>query len=1433
MISIQYEENIVFQDWPVDAQSRDIGSPVFEGEDVGGGASGTQVVIQDVPVYLGYRGCGPTAAAMIIGYYDGHGYPDLVSGDASTQTTAVNNMISSQGNWDDYCVPLDYYPGPMYNDKSEYPWGDEHDDDCIADFMKTSQSYYNNYYSWSWFSDVDDALEDYVDYIAPQYEVDASNLKYIWGGLNWDNYCAEINANRPMVLLIDSDGDDDADHYVTGVGYWDDNGQKYYGCYDTWTSSLRWYDFSEMGYGNNQGIYGATFCEFTQIGAQLAYSPSFYDFGTLNKGVIDFTAFEIWNSGPESLTYSLSESCNWVEVVPTSGVSTGKHNQIVVSIDTTGLSDGNHNCNININSNGGSGIFTISVYVLSDSQQTDQEQTQYDSKYAAYSNNWIAQSFKPSKDLLTRIELYVSKKGSPPSDLVVSIRNSLTGSDLTSVSRSSSSISSNINWIEFDFIDISVTPGSTYYIIMRTSGGNNFDAYEWGFGYYDPYSQGVFLKSSNSGSSWTQYSYYDFCFKTYGNSGNGYPPNTPSIPSGPTSLLTGSTGTYSTTANDPDWDDVQYRFYWGEGTFSSWTSLVNSGQSASKSNYWDGSGTYVVKAQARDENGMISGWSNGLSVVVSGSENNNPNAPSIPAGPSNLNTGQTGTYTTSGTDPDNDQVQYRFDWDDGQISTWTNLVPSGTTANKDHQWTTPGTYQIKAQTRDEHLATSTWSNTKTDVISEIPNNNPNAPSTPSGPISMDEGQTGTYTTSGTDPDNDQVQYRFDWDADGTHEYSSWTTLGPSGHTDSLDHQWNTAGTYTVKAQTRDEHLAESTWSPGLTVTITETTNNNPNTPNTPTGPSNLNTGQTGTYTTSGTDPDNDQVQYRFDWDDGQISTWTNLVPSGTTASKDHQWTTPGTYQIKAQTRDEHLATSTWSNTKTITINIPTEQLDQQQTTQNNDYSTYSNNWIAQSFKPTLGTLTRVDLYIGKDGSPPTDLVVSIRSSITGVDLTTISKSSFEISYSLNWIEFDFDDISVTPEETYYIILRTSGGNNFNSYNWGFGYYDPYSRGAFWKSSSSGASWTQYSYYDFCFKTYGEPAGPPEPILAYSPPSYDFGNLLEGTTTQTTFQIWNSGTGTLTYTITETATWITSITPNTGTSTGEQDTITINIDTTELTTGTYNHDISINTNGGNNIFTVTVTVIPPAPILSYNPTSHDFGDKIEGITTQTTFQIWNSGTGTLTYTITETATWITSITPNTGTSTGEQDTITINIDTTGLTTGTYNHDISINTNGGNNQFPITVNIIIPTEQLDQQQTKQDNDYSTYSNNWIAQSFKPTLGTLTKIELLINKKGNPTTDLILSIRSTNTGPDLTTITKTPSEIPTTLTWIEFNLNDISITPESTYYIVMRTDGGNNFNAYEWGFGYYNPYSRGSFWRSLNFGSSWTEFTYYDFCFKTFGK
>jgi parallel beta-helix repeat protein len=129
-------------------------------------------------------------------------------------------------------------------------------------------------------------------------------------------------------------------------------------------------------------------------------------------------------------------------------------------------------------------------------------------------------------------------------------------------------------------------------------------------------------------------------------------------------------------------------------------------------------------------------------------------------------------------------------------------------------------------------------------------------------------------------------------------------------------------------------------------------------------------------------------------------------------------------------------------------------------------------WYAQSFKPTLNTLTKVELYIDRTGTPPDDLVVSIRDTPTGSDLTSISVPASMIPSSPDWVEFDLTDISVTPDSTYFIIMHTEGGDWSNHYLWSYAYNTAYVDGSLWRSSNSGSSWTEYVAYDFCFKTYG-------------------------------------------------------------------------------------------------------------------------------------------------------------------------------------------------------------------------------------------------------------------------------------------------------------------------------------------------------------------------
>jgi len=217
------------------------------------------------------------------------------------------------------------------------------------------------------------------------------------------------------------------------------------------------------------------------------------------------------------------------------------------------------------------------------------------------------------------------------------------------------------------------------------------------------------------------------------------------------------------------------------------------------------------------------------------------------------------------------------------------------------------------------------------TVTTSTNNPPGTPSSPSGPTSLVAGQSAPYLTDATDPDGDQVQYMFDWDANGAHSYSGWTSLVPSGTSGSISHSWSSTGTYVVKAKAKDEHGLESTgWSSGLTVTVTSSgKNNNPNTPLIPSGPITGRVGVSYNYSARTTDPDNDPVSYGWDWNGDNIVNdhdWTDFYPSGVTVNTSHIWDVAGTYNVKVKAKDVRGGMSAFSPNLTVQI-LPNNQPD--------------------------------------------------------------------------------------------------------------------------------------------------------------------------------------------------------------------------------------------------------------------------------------------------------------------------------------------------------------------------------------------------------------------------------------------------------------------------------------------------------------------------
>jgi hypothetical protein len=93
------------------------------------------------------------------------------------------------------------------------------------------------------------------------------------------------------------------------------------------------------------------------------------------------------------------------------------------------------------------------------------------------------------------------------------------------------------------------------------------------------------------------------------------PPEKPIKPIGPVSCTTGVAYTYRTMAVDPQGQRLEFQFDWG-GTVGDWGNSAASGETVQVSHVFDIDGTYIIAARARDSAGLLSGWSDPLSVTA-------------------------------------------------------------------------------------------------------------------------------------------------------------------------------------------------------------------------------------------------------------------------------------------------------------------------------------------------------------------------------------------------------------------------------------------------------------------------------------------------------------------------------------------------------------------------------------------------------------------------------------------------------------------------------------------------------------------------------------------------------------------------------------------------------------------------------------------------
>jgi len=210
---------------------------------------------------------------------------------------------------------------------------------------------------------------------------------------------------------------------------------------------------------------------------------------------------------------------------------------------------------------------------------------------------------------------------------------------------------------------------------------------------------------------------------------------------------------------------------------------------------------------------------------------------------------------------------------------------------------------------------------------------------------------------------------------------------------------------------------------------------------------------------------------------------------------------------------------------------------------------------------------------------------------------------------------------------------------------------------------------------------------PPPKIGVIPESLSF-SAKEGSTnlSSKTITVKNEGQSTLNYTINDDAPWL-SVKPKSGScDQGTAKSHTVSADISGLSQGTYNGTITISDPKASNSpqrVNVTLNISQQLPPEIWVSTSNlSFSAKEGGANPSSkSFSVKNSGEGTLNYTISDDARWL-SVSPTSGSSSGAEKNHAVSVNISGLSQGSYSGTITIaDANASNSPQTISVTLSI--------------------------------------------------------------------------------------------------------------------------------------------------------
>jgi PKD repeat protein len=358
------------------------------------------------------------------------------------------------------------------------------------------------------------------------------------------------------------------------------------------------------------------------------------------------------------------------------------------------------------------------------------------------------------------------------------------------------------------------------------------------------------------------------------------------LPEGDVSIAPGESVFFEGTADDPDGDEVEVLWDFGDGESSSDLSPGD--------HTYEDPGTYTVTFTATDDKGLSDPTPDTRMVTVGEGANQPPVGIIMsPVGDVTIAAGESVFFEGTADDPDGDEVEVLWDFGDGESSS--DLSPG------DHTYEDSGTYTVTLTATDEHGLSDPNPDTRTATVGAGANQPPvGIITSPAGDVAIMPGESVFFEGMADDPDGDEAEVLWDF-GDG----ESSGDLSPGNYT------YEDPGTYTVTFTATDEHGLSDPTPDTRTITV-EAVNQAPEGVITsPTANVTIDVGGSVPFAGMASDPDGDPVTVLWDFGDGMTST--QMSPGN------HTYDNPGTYNVTFTATDEQGLSDPTPDTRTITV----------------------------------------------------------------------------------------------------------------------------------------------------------------------------------------------------------------------------------------------------------------------------------------------------------------------------------------------------------------------------------------------------------------------------------------------------------------------------------------------------------------------------------